>query len=61
MLVFWVNFDRGKYMKEKLEKLRLLNYEISRRKSFDNLSRYNTGKKVHQKQLAFHKCKKKNR
>ncbi len=48
-------------MKEKLEKLRLLNYEISRRKSFDNLSRYNTGKKVHQKQLAFHKCKKKNR
>ena len=34
---------------------------LSARKSLGNLSNYNSGEKVHQKQLAFHKCKKKNR
>ena len=35
--------------------------ELQRRKEGNNLSRYNTGEKVHKKQLAFHKCPKKNR
>ena len=35
--------------------------ELARRRETDNLARYNTGKKVHKKQLAFHKCKKRNR
>ena len=35
--------------------------EKSRRDRQDNLKRYNTGKKVHQKQMLFHKCTKKNR
>ena len=30
-------------------------------KNIDNLSKYNTGEKVHQKQLLFHKCTKRNR
>ncbi len=34
--------------------------EISARKK-DKLSRYNTGRKRHKKQMAFHKCKKRNR
>ena len=42
-------------------KLSLVEREIERRKKDDNLSRYNSGKVVHKKQMAFHKCDKKNR
>ena len=35
--------------------------EQKRRVLADRLASYNTGKKVHKKQLAFHKCQKKNR
>jgi len=42
-------------------KLQLVNKEIERRKKSDHLSRYNTGEIVHQKQMQFHKCNKKNR
>jgi len=34
---------------------------LKKRKEHDKLSKYNTGDKVHLKQLAFHKCDKKNR
>ena len=42
-------------------KLSLVEREIERRKKDDNLSRYNSGEIVHKKQMAFHKCDKKNR
>lgn len=42
-------------------KLFIVNEEISSRKENDFLSKYNSGEKVHLKQLAFHKCDKKNR
>lgn len=42
-------------------KLNSLVAETKRRYKNSNLCRYNTGKKVHQKQLDFHKCNKKNR
>ena len=35
--------------------------ELKRRREADKLSAYNTGKKKHKKQIAFHKCKKRNR
>jgi len=35
--------------------------ELKKRKSLGGLENYNTGKKKHKKQLAFHKCKKRNR
>ena len=35
--------------------------EIERRRTADKLAQYNTGRKKHKKQLAFHKCKKRNR
>ncbi len=47
-------------MREIVEKLRLVEAEIKRRKSHP-LSAYNTGEIKHEKQLAFHKCKKRNR
>ena len=42
-------------------KLRAVERELARRRAADRLARYNTGKKKHKKQLAFHKCKKRNR
>lgn len=42
-------------------KLQIVNNEIERRKKHDHLSRYNSGDKVHLKQMEFHKCNKKNR
>lgn len=42
-------------------KLRLLDAEIRRRENNKNLFSYNTGEKVHKKQLMFHKCPKHNR
>ena len=35
--------------------------ELERRKRSDRLSQYNAGRKKHKKQLAFHKCRKRNR
>ncbi|MGN1208339.1 MAG: terminase large subunit domain-containing protein [Christensenellales bacterium] len=48
-------------MRELLKKLNLINNEILRRKKNNKLLTYNTGKVVHEKQILFHKCKKKNR
>ena len=48
-------------MREIVERIRLIENEQKKRKEHDFLSRYNTGDKVHYKQLAFHKCPKKNR
>ncbi len=48
-------------MEEIKYKLQLINAEIERRKKNDHLSRYNSGRVVHKKQMQFHKCKKKNR
>ncbi|MBQ7373333.1 MAG: terminase family protein [Clostridia bacterium] len=46
--------------KECLEKLALIEREIKRRKE-SPLFKYNTGEIIHQKQVAFHKCQKRNR
>ncbi|MBP3581643.1 MAG: terminase family protein [Clostridia bacterium] len=46
---------------EVCERLNKLLKEKQRRLTDDKLSNYNTGQKVHQKQMLFHKCKKKNR
>lgn len=48
-------------MRELIERIRLIEKEQKRREEFDTLKRYNTGEKIHNKQLAFHKCQKKNR
>ena len=46
---------------ENLLKIRAVEAEQRKRKQEDKLSRYNTGDKIHEKQLAFHKCPKRNR
>ncbi len=48
-------------MVELVEKIKRIEEEQRRRRESDTLSRYNVGKKIHKKQLAFHKCKKRNR
>ncbi|MDE5548194.1 MAG: hypothetical protein K2J30_04290, partial [Clostridia bacterium] len=48
-------------MNEILQKIKAIEREQTRREKYDYLARYNTGKKKHKKQLAFHKCKKRNR
>ena len=48
-------------MKNLIEEVLAIEREQRRRRDNDLLSRYNSGKKVHKKQIAFHKCKKKNR
>ncbi|MBQ8284124.1 MAG: terminase family protein [Clostridia bacterium] len=48
-------------MKDIVEKLRRIEAEIEKRKEQDCLAAYNTGKIVHEKQVAFHKCQKRNR
>ena len=48
-------------MREIIERIKEIDLELSRRKGKEKLLNYNTGEKVHKKQLAFHKCKKKNR
>lgn len=48
-------------MREELRKIKLIEKEILRRKNNDKLSGYNTGEIVHEKQMEFHKSKKKNR
>ena len=44
-----------------IRKLQKIEKEQRRRYENDSISRYNTGKKKHRKQLLFHKCKKRNR
>ncbi len=48
-------------MRDIVEKLCLVEAELNRRKQGDRLALYNSGEKKHEKQLAFHKCKKRNR
>ncbi|MBR2647129.1 MAG: terminase family protein [Clostridia bacterium] len=48
-------------MKEIVEKIRRIEEELRRRRENDLLAAYNMGEKVHEKQLAFHKCPKRNR
>ncbi len=42
-------------------RIKKIDEELIRRQKCDKLSTYNKGKKIHRKQIAFHKCKKKNR
>ena len=44
-----------------IQKLKQIELEQERRKINNKLKLYNTGEKVHKKQIAFHKCTKKNR
>lgn len=48
-------------MKELIKKLDAVTKELIKRYMKNALSRYNTGKIVHEKQLLFHKCQKRNR
>ena len=48
-------------MREIIERLIEIEKEISMRSKNNYIFKYNTGEKVHEKQLAFHKCQKKNR
>ena len=48
-------------MREIVEKICKIEAEQARRRKTDYLALYNSGEKVHQKQLAFHKCLKRNR
>ncbi len=56
ILVFY-----GGEMSEIKEKLKLVCKEIENRQPSPNLKAYNSGNIVHKKQIAFHKCKKRNR
>ena len=46
---------------EILKRLKEIDEELEKRKKSDRLSAYNKGRKKHKKQIAFHKCKKRNR
>ncbi len=48
-------------MREIVEKLRKIEEEQKKRRENDFLAQYNTGEKKHEKQLAFHRCLKRNR
>ena len=48
-------------MRDSVERIKLIESEQLRRQKEDWLSLYNTGERIHQKQLEFHKCKKRNR
>lgn len=48
-------------MREIVERIKRIEAEEKRRKGNDNLSGYNTGEVKHLKQIAFHKCPKRNR
>lgn len=47
--------------REIIARILAIQKELNRRKGNDRLSTYNTGDKVHAKQMAFHKCLKRNR
>ena len=46
---------------EILDAIAAIDGELGRRRALNKLLGYNAGKKKHKKQLAFHKCKKRNR
>ncbi len=48
-------------MREIVEKIKRIEAELDRRREEDGLARYNSGEVKHEKQLAFHKCLKRNR
>lgn len=48
-------------MNEITQKINAIEREQKKRRESDALARYNRGGKVHKKQLAFHRCKKRNR
>ncbi len=48
-------------MDEIIEKIKAIEAEQARRREQDHLAKYNTGERVHEKQLAFHRCQKRNR
>ncbi len=48
-------------MKDIIERIRQIEQEQLKRVQNDNLAKYNVGEKKHLKQIAFHKCQKKNR
>ena len=48
-------------MNEILQKIHAIEREQRKRRESDALAAYNTGRKKHKKQIAFHKCKKRNR
>mgnify|MGYP000766835990 FL=1 len=48
-------------MREIVERLRAIEAEQKKRAEDNKLALYNTGRKRHLKQIAFHKCKKRNR
>ena len=47
--------------REIIERIREIEAEEARRRAGDFLSKYNAGRKKHKKQMAFHKCRKRNR
>ena len=47
--------------KDLIYRIKKIESVVEMRKKHDTLSRYNVGEKIHEKQLAFHKCKKRNR
>ena len=52
----------GKVNREEIiERIAVIERELEKRKKDDKLGSYNKGGKKHKKQLAFHKCKKRNR
>ncbi|MBQ4053095.1 MAG: terminase family protein, partial [Clostridia bacterium] len=51
----------GKTMRDIVERICKIEAEIKKRRETDFLAAYNTGEKKHEKQLAFHKCPKRNR
>ena len=48
-------------MRDIVEKLKRIEAEQKKRAEQDKLALYNTGDKIHLKQLAFHRCEKRNR
>ena len=46
---------------EILKRIAEIEDELKKRKESNRLNFYNTGRKKHKKQMAFHKCKKRNR
>lgn len=51
----------GIIMKEIVEKLCRIEAELRKRRESDHLAAYNAGEVKHEKQLAFHRCRKRNR
>lgn len=62
-LLFWrimaVKLDKAE--KDALVKIAKIDEILAYRSESDKLSKYNQGEKIHEKQITFHKCQKKNR